>query len=104
MDNIGGIDMYVATNKENCNGASVLLYTMDENNGIWNLAKEMDTDLYIIPSSIHEVILIPIKDDLKKESILQMIKEVNTTVLEETDILSDNLYILEKDTGTIKIA
>lgn len=104
MDINEEIDMYVATNKENCNGASVLLYTMDEHNEIWNLAKEMDTDLYIIPSSIHEVILVPIKDSLNKDDIVQMIKEVNTTVLDETDYLSDSLYLLEKDTGTIKIA
>lgn len=49
------IPMYIMTNEQEVNGASVLLY----DNVLESFALEKKTDFYILPSSIHEVILVP---------------------------------------------
>ena len=94
------VQMYVMTNKDNVNGASVLLY----NNPIWDFAKEINEDIYIIPSSIHEVIIIKAGDTISKSYIKEMIQQINKTELNSEEILSDNLYYMNKDTGEISIA
>ena len=94
------IQMYVMTNKDNVNGASVLLY----NNPIWDFAKEINEDIFIIPSSIHEVIIIKAGDTISKSYIKEMIQQINRTELNSEEVLSDNLYYMNKDTGEISIA
>ena len=94
------VQMYVMTNKDNVNGASVLLY----NNPIWDFAKELNEDIFIIPSSIHEVIIIKAGDTISKAYVKEMIQQVNKTELNSEEILSDNLYYMNKDTGEISIA
>ena len=79
--------MYVATNKEKCNSASVML--LDD--VLSDFCKEHEVNhLYIIPSSIHEVLLI--KDSVNKADIDSMIKEVNASTVSELDQLSDHVY------------
>lgn len=80
--------MSVGTVESRCHGASVML--LDE------VLKDFCRDkgigsVIIIPSSVHEVILIP---DTKEDSVIDnMIDEVNTTQLaDETEILSSHLY------------
>ena len=49
------IPMYIMTNRQEVNGASVLLY----DDVLQTFALKKKTDFYILPSSIHEVILVP---------------------------------------------
>jgi hypothetical protein len=87
-DTKDAISMYVLTNKQRTNGAVCMIY--DE--VIQNFAKEIKKDLYILPSSIHEVILVPAVEGTNKEDLSNMVKEVNKNELEEIDILSDHVY------------
>ena len=50
-----GMELYVLSNELKLNGASVLFYT-DAASGF---SKDMGCNIYILPSSIHEVLLIP---------------------------------------------
>ena len=93
------IPMYIMTNKSRVNGASTILYE-----GLLNkIAKELKTDLYIIPSSIHEIIIIPKGAYGDKNSpvndLIQIIKDVNRTEVSEEEILSDTLYEYTKSYG-----
>ena len=62
------------------------------------------SNLYIIPSSIHEVILLP---DSGKEpdatALKEMIREVNSTQVAPEEILSDNLYYYDATDKRVKI-
>ena len=81
--------IYVLTNRQRFLGAVCMLYDgyMEE------LAKKMDTDFYIIPSSTHEVLLIPaLTPTFEREEFDAMIQDVNATQLEKNEILSDHLY------------
>jgi len=80
--------MYVLTNREKRFGAAAMLYS----EGIGELAEQLGSDLLILPSSVHEVLLIP--DDHSREYSFyrQMVGEVNRTQVEPEEVLSYGLY------------
>lgn len=80
--------MYVLTNQEKRFGASAMLYS----ERIGRLADRFGCDLLILPSSVHEVLLVP--DDHVREYAFyrQMVEEVNRTQVEPEEVLSYGLY------------
>lgn len=80
--------MYVVTNTHGINGATCMLYK----DVLMQLAYELDSDLFILPSSIHEVIAI--KDDgfISKADMIDMVAEVNEHEVGNEDYLSDQVY------------
>ena len=93
-----GPKMYVAGNESKNYGAAVILYE----NFLANFARKMQCNFYILPSSIHEVILLPVEnenDDISR--LKEMVYEVNHTELSEEEILSDSLYMFNWENGNI---
>ena len=82
------LTLYVLTNREKIFGASAMLYSEK----LKELADRFGCDLLILPSSVHEVLIVP--DDRKREYDYYrwMVKEVNTTQVDPEEILSYNLY------------
>lgn len=97
------IPMFVLTNKRNSYGASCILY----DNVLREFALRLESDLVILPSSIHEVILIPVESLNKKTAdvnyLRDMVKEVNTTQVSLDEILSDSVYIYSKSEDKIDL-
>ena len=61
--------------------------------------------LTILPSSIHECLIINAEDEPKDiDELREMVKEVNETVVSDQDILSNNVYIYNRITDKITIA
>ena len=62
----------------------------------------MDCDLLILPSSIHEVLLIP--DDHQKgyDFYMKMVDEVNRTQVEPEEVLSYKLYRYSKNKAEVE--
>lgn len=90
--------MYVLTVENNLNGAGAVLYK----DLLKGFADRMESDFYILPSSVHEMILIPLfTDDM--ESLSQMVKEVNATQLKPEDVLSDHAYVYRRADNTISM-
>lgn len=93
------IPMFVITNDLKLNGAASIYYS----DVLKKIAEKLRDDLYILPSSIHEVIAIPLKyGDL--ESLSTMVKEVNSTQVAEEEQLSDNVYLYTASTKKLHIA
>ena len=90
-------DMYVLSNKKGINGASCLLYP----NVLSNIANKLHSDLYILPSSIHEIILIEKDDSLIKEDLIRMVGDINQTQVPIEDVLSNNVYIYSREKDAI---
>lgn len=90
--------MYVITNRERWHGAVCVLYK-----GILRrIAKNLDSDLIMIPSSLHEMIVLPKKKNSGSvKEMNQMVKEVNESQLEPDEVLSDHVYLYLKDTEDI---
>lgn len=89
--------MYVLTNDTKLNGAAMLLcpITMDK------VAEQVGSSYYILPSSIHESLVVPFNDGLDVEQLRQMVHEVNSTQVAPDEILSDNVYLYDYDNHRI---
>lgn len=83
-----GIITYIATNKSGFHGAAVAAYP----EFMEKAAETLGGSFFMLPSSVHEFILI--KDDGRQRAkdLNSMIKNVNETVLEPRDILSGQCY------------
>ena len=92
------VPMYVLTNKEKIFGASVLLYSEK----IQELAEKTGKNLLILPSSVHEVLLMPDEEDREYEFYRQMVEEVNTTQVDPEEVLSYSLYCYDRQKKEIK--
>lgn len=80
--------MYVLSNESRRYGATSLLYE-DVLQGFANM---IEGDFYILPSSIHEVILVPHNSAYDVSDLYSMVKDVNEKEVPNEDILSDNVY------------
>lgn len=85
------IAMYVVTSTKRLNGS----YYITDRESLIEVAQQIKSDeFYILPSSIHELIVIPINEKMNgEEELLAMVKEVNKTELAPDEILADNVYI-----------
>lgn len=85
-----GLPVYVLTNEETYLGAGLIVI----GEVVVSLLKKFNnSDFYIIPSSIHEVLVIPAGAFQMSESeMLDMVKEVNRTQVSEEDFLADHVY------------
>lgn len=91
--------IWVITNTKGINGAAAMLY--EEN--LHKLAEKVGSDLYILPSSIHEVLAVSVKLG-PPEELLQMVNEVNMCAVELEDRLSNNVYHYDKDLRKVSLA
>lgn len=93
------VNMYVLSNDSSLNGASCILY----DSVIKNFAKVQGTNIIILPSSVHEVILVPEQKDTNIEFLQNLVIEANQSAVGLIDLLSDSIYYyqLEKDEITI---
>ncbi|MCR5799244.1 MAG: DUF5688 family protein [Lachnospiraceae bacterium] len=80
--------MYVVSTGQQTFGAAVL--ALPETVGI--IAAKVKTDYYVIPSSIHELIVLPCRYGDDREALDEMIKSVNASMLKKEEILSDHAY------------
>lgn len=82
--------MYVVTNASKCNGA----YTVFTDKAKAEIKRVMKADkVVIIPSSIHECLVVPYKDDCMEE-YTNMVKEVNRTQVAPEEVLSDTPFVM----------
>lgn len=92
--------MYVATVPDRTYGASVLAY-----DGFFEQAAErIGGDFYIIPSSVHEVILIPDDRAVPLDELQELVKMVNATEVSSEEKLTDSVYHYDSKIRLFEIA
>lgn len=91
------VPMYVLSNKNRVGGASCILY----DGLLADFATAIGGSFYVIPSSIHEVLLLPADSRDEQDEIKAMIKEINDTQVRTEEILSDSLYFFDKEEGQL---
>lgn len=90
--------MYVLSNTHKMFGA---IYMVDmELLEEFSLAKNVPY-LFILPSSVHEVILIPTYDITNYKEINRMIQEINQTTVAKSELLSDHCYLYRQGTKNL---
>ena len=91
--------MYIGTNPERMLGASILMYETY----LEELAAQIEDDLCIAPSSIHEVLIFPLSL-IHPAKIIEAVRDVNQTVVLPQEKLSDSAYIYRRGTNAISQA
>lgn len=66
------------------------------------LADKMDGDLYIIPSSTHEVLVRKNDGTLDEDDLRYMVRDVNRTEVDRTEWLSDDIFLYRRNEKTIR--
>jgi len=90
--------MTVCSNKRKMHGAAFMMYT----DLLAELAERKNSDLYILPSSIHEVLAIKADQCESEETLAEMVKDVNRTQVAPNEVLSDSVYLYSREDGTIR--
>ncbi len=94
----GSVPMYVLSNKNRVEGAACMLYP----NLIRDFAEAIQSSFYIIPSSIHELLLLPTEHLEESQEIKHMIREINDTQVSVEEVLSYSLYLYDKEEQRIR--
>lgn len=93
--------VYVLSTIGGSYGASAILFT----DIFQRVCDDFGCDLFILPSSVHELILIPdFGARWTSEELLRVVKEVNQTVTEDNSMLADNVYYYAREVGKVEIA
>ena len=91
--------MWIITNEQGIDGAVSMLYE----DKVHNLAESLGSDLYILPSSVHEVIAVSVEMG-EPEELARMVSEVNMNQVDLSERLSNQVYHYDKDLRKITLA
>lgn len=68
------------------------------------LAERLEKDLYILPSSVHELIALEVSSEIEPENLKDMVGDVNSSQVPNEDILSDSVYYYDREKKELRIA
>lgn len=92
------VPLLVLTNESKYCGAACMLYE----GLLRNLSDEIRSDLFIIPSSIHEVLLLPDEGEFSEEELSALVCEINAHFINPSEILSDHVYRFKRLSGILE--
>lgn len=93
-------EQYVLNNSSGIHGAAVLLYP----DMLERLAQGAGANLYILPSSIHECILMQDTGELDARELQAMVMSINQGVVAPEERLSDEIYYYDKEEHCLSMA
>lgn len=85
----------IVSNETAIEGAAMMVYK----SVFEQMAEEEGCNLIIIPSSIHEILVLPEKDFADNRGLVEMVEEVNTTQVSPNERLSNSVFIFRKGSG-----
>lgn len=94
------LPLFVLSNDRGINGAAALFYPdMKE-----QIAKQMNGDYFVLPSSIHEVLIVPDNGDADYKELKDMVNEVNQTQVAPDEVLTGEVYSYDRDSRRLMFA
>ena len=97
FDDSTAMPAYILSNQRGVNGAAAMLYE-----GILDVFCEaIGGGIMILPSSIHEVIIIP-QNDEQTDAYVNIVKDINKAVVAPRDKLTDSVYQYDTESHTIR--
>lgn len=91
--------LHVLCNEQRSVGAACMIYPRV----LRQVAEQWEDDLYILPSSIHEVLLLPACGMEDTGQLSDMVREVNRTQVAPEEVLSDNLYFYDRSANRVEV-
>lgn len=98
--NIFEDSMYVLSNEQNIDGASALFYPGVQE----EIYKHMGKEYYVLPSSIHETIIVPKNASMNATELKNMVMEINGKEVSPDEVLTDSVYEYDARSKTLTIA
>ncbi len=92
-------ECYVITNKDYIYGAVGILRT----DLLEGLSDILQCNFYILPSSLHEIILLADQEEKDTETLREMVREINREVVEKDEWLSDQVYYYRHKSGKVEV-
>ena len=89
----GEFDLYLITNRQGINGATCILY----HNVLRDFAEIYQRSFYLLPSSIHEMMICFDDEQISIDMLLSLVREANHIVVTMGEVLSDNIYYYDHD-------
>lgn len=93
------IPMYILTNQEKTFGAFCMFYPYVQQ----HISDYLDASYYILPSSIHEVILIPDSGQVSGSELQSMVAEINHSQVDPMEVLSDHVYYFDREKSSLTL-
>ncbi len=90
--------LYIVSNPQRDHGAAVVLYP----GGLEEIHRKMGGDFYILPSSVHEVLVMTKDSDFTPEELNRMVKDVNQNEVNPEERLGNEVYEFLGETGTLQ--
>ncbi len=94
---------HILTNVDSHYGAAAML----DKESVFAFAAEKNADLYILPSSVHEVMLQPALEEYREKinakNLNRMVRECNRMLVTPWERLADHIYHYSRETGEILI-
>lgn len=98
IEEVPSIGLHVVTNNRKTFGATCLLYE-----GILDkIADMLEGNFVILPSSLHEVIVHSVMPGVSIEQLNETVREVNNNEVPKEDVLSDHVYLYNRETGELE--
>lgn len=85
--------LYMLTNYRKLYGACCMLYP----HLLEDISAKLNADLIILPSSIHELIIMPADSRSQCEELSGLVSEINLTELHADEVLSDHVYYYSRE-------
>lgn len=92
-------NMYILTNHRRCFGAAEIL----DKKTLRTIADQIGDRFIVLPSSVHETIVLPSKEEAEYGRLVDMVREVNDTQVDVEERLSDHVYVYSRDEEMLKI-
>ncbi len=93
LSGTGGIPgIFIMTNKKGLNGFAAVLYP----GALKDAADMIGKDLYVMPSSVHEAVLVPAGSFAGASRLAGIVREVNASCVAEEEIVSDSVYFYDR--------
>lgn len=89
--------MYILSNSLKSYGAACIAYP----HILEMIGEILQTDYYVLPSSVHEVIIVPFSQCLDNRELDEMIREINITQVAEEEVLSNHAYLFKRNAGKL---
>ena len=93
-------NMYVLSNTGGMLGSAVLFYPDTQE----HVAEILGEGYCVLPSSQHEVLIIPDSAGIDRGELAEMVKQANQSVVEPKDVLTDTVFHYDRDEKKFELA
>lgn len=93
------LPLYVLSNRHNVKGAAVILY----DSLLKEMSKVLGHDLLILPSSVHEVLVMAYDKTMDFLSIRDMVEHINEVEVPVCDVLSNQIYRYNREKDQVSL-